>query len=258
MVENYFRTPLQVMRAIHHYDDLALSVYMLSPTGGVVQGDEYLINLTAEADTHALVTTQAATKVYRMPERGATQCVNIEVGTNAVVEYLPDAVILFGGADLTQETHVTLKPGALFMMQEIVMPGRLARGEVLNFKRYKNRVVVRDTRGLLLYDSADYVPQPEDAARLGVLDGAGPCWGSWYLLGDFAAWDASPAAFCAAHHEAINSWPDALGGLSVLHRDGLTARVVARTLAPIYAVFSMLWQSARSEIMRRPAGVIRK
>lgn len=256
LTERYFRTPLQVMRAV---EDAAgvLTVYLLSPTGGVVQGDSYQIDVRVEAGAHALITTQAATKVYRMPERGASQCVQIEVLSGAVLEFLPDALILFAEADYAQEMHITLHPGALLLLQEIVMPGRLARGEVLMFKRYKNRVIVRDPGGLLLYDSVDYAPQEGDVSRPGMLDGY-PCWGSWYLLGDLAAWGADAAAFCAAHHEMVEGVSDAVGGLSPLFRGGLSARVVARTLSPIYATFNGLWAAARGEVMRLPASTIRK
>jgi urease accessory protein len=256
LTERYFKTPLQVMRAV---EDAAgvLTVYLLSPTGGVVQGDHYQIDVTVGEGAHAFITTQAATKVYRMPEHGASQCVQIEVLPGAVLEFLPDALILFAEADYAQEMHITLHPGALLMLQEIVMPGRLARGEVLKFKRYKNRVIVRDPGGLLLYDSVDYAPQDGDVSRLGLLDGY-PCWGSWYLLGDLAAWQTDPAAFCAQHHDAVVTMSDAVGGFSPTFSGGLSARVVARTLSPIYTTFNLLWAAVRAEVLHLPPSTIRK
>lgn len=258
MTENYFRTPLQVMRAVTDAAGV-LTVYLLSPTGGVVQGDRYDIAVRLGAGAHALVTTQAATKVYRMPDDGAVQCMTVELLPGAVLELLPDVLILFAGADYTQELHITLHSGALLVMQEIVMPGRLARGESLAFKRYRSRVIVRDSHGLLLYDSVDYTPQPGDAGQLGLFDDAGPCWGTWYLLGDAAAWgEVSPAAFCAAHHAAISAWPGALGGLSALHRDGVSARLLARTVAPLHAAFAALSGAARVALLGLPASAIRR
>ena len=254
LAETYFRTPMQVMRPI--YDSAGcLCIYLLSPTGGVVQGDEYCIDLTVESGAHALFTTQAATKVYRMPERSASQVVNIDVHENAVLEYLPDAVILFKDADLSQTINVTLHPGALLLLQEIVMPGRLARGEVLQFRRYANRVIVRDCDGLILYDNVDYAPADGDLMRLGLFDDR-PCWGSWYALGDLAHIGIDADAFCQTYPLR---WDDtAFGSLSALHRNGIGARMVSRSTAPIYEAFSELWQTIRTQHIGLPASTIRK
>ncbi len=203
LAEKYFHTPLQVMRPI--YDSAGvLCVYLLSPTGGIVQGDDYCTDLMLEPGTHALLTTQAATKVYRMPERGANQIVHIEVQENAILEYLPDAVILFKDADLVQEINITLRPGALLIFQDMVMPGRLARGEVLQFRRYANRLTVRDTAGLILYDNVDYQPAENDARRIGLFDSC-PCWGGWYLIGDLQRIHLDAEAFC---QNAALPWQD--------------------------------------------------
>jgi urease accessory protein len=254
LAESYFRTPLQVMRPI--YDSAGcLCVYLLSPTGGVVQGDEYCIDLTVEPGAHALFTTQAATKVYRMPERGASQVVNIEVRENAVLEYLPDAVILFKDADLSQTINVTLRTGAVLVLQEIVMPGRLARGEILEFRRYANRLIVRDCDGLILYDNVDYAPVNGDLTRLGLFDDR-PCWGSWYVLGDLARLGIDTEAFCQSH--TLRWDEDAFGSLSALHRNGIGARMVSRSLAPIYEAFTELWQIIRTQHMGLPVSTIRK
>lgn len=254
LTEKYFRTPLQVMRPI--YDSAGvLCVYLLSPTGGVVQGDEYCMDVILEPGTHALLTSQAATKVYRMPRRGATQVIHIDIQENAVLEYLPDAVILFKDADLVQEINVTLRPGALLILQDIVMPGRLARGEILQFRRYANRLMVRDSDGLILYDNVDYQPAADDAGRIGLFDGC-PCWGSWYLIGDLQRIHLNADRFC---QNATVPWQsDALGSISTLHRSGLSVRMVSRSLTPLYTTFTALWQTVRTQHLGLPPGALRK
>ncbi|MAS36064.1 MAG: hypothetical protein CL610_18795 [Anaerolineaceae bacterium] len=254
LVESYFRTPLQVMRPIRDAAS-CLGVYLLSPAGGVVQGDDYQVNLIAEANTHALLTTQAATKVYRMPARGASQVVNIELHQDAVFEYLPDATILFKDADFRQRVNVTLHPGAVLMFQEIIMPGRLAQGEVLQFRRYANKLTVRDSAGLIVYDNACYEPAPDDLSRLGLFDGL-PCWGNWYIVGDLDRLHINPDEFCRAY--PLPWTDDVRGSLSPLHRNGLSARILSTSIAPIYEMFTQLWQAVRTQHLGLPAGTLRK
>lgn len=235
LAENYSRPPLQVMRAIRDSAG-CLCVYLLSPTGGVVQGDRYTIRVAVGAGAHALFTTQAATKVYRMPDGCAEQVVHIEVERDAVCEFVPDAAILFADADFRQRIEVRLHPGALLILHEVVMGGRLARGECLQFRRYANRLIVRDDAGLLVYDSADVEPEHEELTSIGRLEGRA-CWGSAYVVGDLEARGIEAAAFCAAHQPLFEA---TVGGLSPLYRNGVCARMVSDQVESIYAAFHEL------------------
>ncbi len=248
LTENYSRPPLQVMRSIVDAAGCRC-VYLLSPTGGVVQGDRYAVQIKVGEQAHALFTTQAATKVYRMPQGCAEQITRIEVERGAVFEFVPDAAILFADADFRQQIEVRLHPGALLFLHEIVMPGRLARGERLQFRRYANRIVTRDDAGLLLYDAAQIEPARSDLDAPGVLEG-GSCWGSVYLLGDLGAWGIDAANFCEANQRLLER-PDALGALSPLRRGGFGGRMVSGRLEPIYAAFGQL----RGMIRRRYLGL---
>lgn len=255
LTENYSRPPLQVMRAI---TDSAgcLCVYLLSPTGGVVQNDRYKIDVGVGADAHALFTTQSATKVYKMPEGCAEQTIRVEVQRGAVFEFVPDAAILFADADLRQTIEIMLHPGALLFLHEIIMPGRLARGERLQFRRYSNRLIVRDLDGLLLYDVANVEPQQSDPDRLGVLEGYS-CWGSAYLLGDLKAWNIDAADF-SLKHQGLFSRPDSVGALSPLYRNGIGGRMVSRRLETIYAAFHELREAVRRDYLKLPDAPLRK
>jgi len=245
LTENYSRPPLQVMRAIGDNAG-CLCIYLLSPTGGIVQGDRYHIRINVGANTHALFTTQSATKVYKMPEGCAEQFIRIEVERGAIFEFVPDAAILFADADLRQHIEVTLHPGALLLLHEIIMPGRLARGEYLQFRRYINRIIVRDDRGLLLHDAAQIEPSLMNLNEAGILEGY-RCWGSAYLLGDLQARGIDAAAFCEAH-AGLFERPEALGSISPLYRNGIGVRMLSQRLETIYAAFHDLRDLVRTQL----------
>ena len=255
LTENYSRAPIQVMRAISD-NAQCLCIYLLSPTGGVVQGDRYHIRIHVGANTHALFTTQSATKVYKMPEGCAEQCIRIEVESGAVFEFVPDAAILFADADLRQHIEVTLHPGALLLLHEVIMPGRFARGEHLQFRRYINRIVVRDEKGLLLHDAATIEPAQTTLEAVGVLEGY-RCWGSAYLLGDLAGRGIDAAAFCETH-AVLFERPDALGSISPLYRNGIGVRMVSQRLETLYAAFHGLRQIVRTQYLGLAEAPLRK
>ena len=244
LAENYFRVPLQVMKP--RYDESGCAcVYLLSPTGGVVQGDDYRIDVTLLPHSHATLTTQAATKVYAMPIQGAAQSLRGRIGKNAVFEYLPDPTILFHDAIFTQRVSFSLERGATLVMQEIVMPGRLARGEKLEFTKYRSHIEVSDSDGMLLFDS--FLLQPKHQPYLtnhGVLDNYA-CLGSWFLLGDFKMpkWES----FCEVAEPLLNHPDKSIGGLTQLSRNGIAARMLAHNTGAIQSAFQTIWNWMKLE-----------
>ena len=244
MTESFFRVPLQVMKPRYDVSGCAC-VYLLSPTGGVVQGDDYQIDVTLAADTHVTLTTQAATKVYAMPRQGATQSMQVRVGKDSIFEYLPDSMILFQDANFSQDISLFLERGAKVALQEIVVPGRLARGETLAFTQYQSRIEASDSDGLLFYDICRLKPKCQPyITGPGVLEGY-PCWGSWYLVGDFEMpwWEM----LCDFAESSLNQPPDSIGGLSQLHRGGVAIRMLAHNAETIQSAFQTIWNWLKVE-----------
>lgn len=255
MTESFFRVPLQVMKP--RYDESGCAcVYLLSPTGGVVQGDGYQVDVTLEANTHVTLTTQAATKVYAMPRQGATQSMKVRVGVDAIFEYLPDSTILFRDANFSQDISLFLDRGAKVAFQEIVMPGRLARGEAMAFTRYQSRIEVSNSDGLLLYDTCRLQPKYQPyLAGPGVLEEYA-CWGSWYLVGDFEMpqWEA----LCEFAEPVLNQPSKSIGGLSQLHRGGIAIRMLAYNVGTIQSTFQTVWDWLKTEHFGLQAVDLRK
>lgn len=258
LAEQFSRPPLQVMRAIPDPAGI-LCVYLLSPTGGVVQGDRYRISLSIGDSARALFTTQSATKVYRMPDGCAEQSTHIAVGRGAFLEYVPDAAILFTDADLRQRTEVWVGQGALVLLYDIVMPGRLARGERYTFRRFVNRTTVSDDVGLLMFEAVTLEPSRVDLEVFGRLEGY-PCWGSATLLGDVGAWGLHAETLVSELARTLQTLPshDGIGGVSLLARSGLTLRVISHRLETIYTVFNDLRMRVRALCFGQAAEPLRK
>ena len=90
MTHSHHRGPLRVQRAFQETDG-SCHVYMLHPPGGVVAGDELVINIVAKAGTHAVLTTPAAGKFYRVlaNKQPQTQKNILLVKSAGLMEWLP-------------------------------------------------------------------------------------------------------------------------------------------------------------------------
>lgn len=119
--------PLIVQRPFFP-ESRACHVYVVHPPGGVVGGDDLQISVRTNVDAHALLTTPAATKFYRCPDRNARQKQELHVD-HGVLEWLPQETIFYRGARARNDTIARLSADSCFIGWEIPCLGLPARAE---------------------------------------------------------------------------------------------------------------------------------
>lgn len=121
--------PLRVQRPFYPEGKEVCHVYVLHPPGGVVGGDELVIDVDVTTGAQALITTPAAGKFYRSITVPARQTQILRVAEQGALEWLPQENIFFEGADAQLHTRVELADGARFIGWEIASLGRHGAGE---------------------------------------------------------------------------------------------------------------------------------
>ena len=104
---------------------------LVTTSGGVAGGDSLKMEVEAGPGAHAVVATQAAEKIYRAAP-GSEAClihVDVRVGEDAVLDWLPQETIVFQGARLKRRTVAHVAPGGALLACEMVVLGRAASGE---------------------------------------------------------------------------------------------------------------------------------
>jgi urease accessory protein len=126
--------PLRVQRPFYPEKTGVCHVYLLHPPGGLVAGDTLRIEARVESNAHALLTTPAASKLYRSPtpQLQATQTQRLCVSDGAWLEWLPQETIAFCGARAELSTRVELTGDARFIGWEILCLGRPAAQETFD------------------------------------------------------------------------------------------------------------------------------
>jgi urease accessory protein len=102
---------------------------LVTTSGGLVGGDAMDVSVTANPGSSALVTAQAAEKVYRSAGENCRVSVRLKVGSGGWLEWLPQETILFEGARLWRITELDMDAGGRAMAGEILVFGRTASGE---------------------------------------------------------------------------------------------------------------------------------
>jgi urease accessory protein len=140
-----------VQRPFASEDGGACEVYVLHPPGGIAGGDELALRAALGPGARALLTTPAATKVYRSNGPRSLQVTRIRAGDGALIEWLPQETIVFDGADVTISTRIDLEGRAEALACEVLCLGRPAAGERFMHGRVELLLDVhRDDRPLLV------------------------------------------------------------------------------------------------------------
>ena len=170
--EQYSRVPLFAQRAIYLEETLPVMayIYIVSPSGGILQGDRYRIDIKLGNNTYAHVTTQGATRIYKMEKNYASQTININVDEESYFEYIPDQIIPFRNSRFYQEVHLNVHDNATMIYSEIIVPGRVASGEAFNYDICYIKTVGRNQLGKTRFiDTVKLEPRRENLRAKGNL-----------------------------------------------------------------------------------------
>jgi urease accessory protein len=142
-------------------------IYAGSYGGGLLGGDVLKLDVSLGPGATAMLSTQAATKVYRSPD-GAVSELHARVAADAFLAVLPDPIVCFAASSYRQVQRLSVDPGASVVLVDWMVSGRHASGERWRFDRYHARLDVREGDRPLLMDATLLDGDAGDlAARMG-------------------------------------------------------------------------------------------
>jgi len=135
VTRQFSQVPLQIQRTL--YPEISLPgmayLYVMSPSGGILQGDRYRTDVLLKNKAVAHMTTQGATKIYSMNSNSASQIVNITLDENSYLEYIPDQIIPYKNSRYYQKVRLKVHENSTLVYSEILTPGRVAMGESFEY-----------------------------------------------------------------------------------------------------------------------------
>lgn len=185
----------------------ALPRYFLrNVTAGMLDGDEYEVDISVEAGARVAVAPTSATKIFVARGTGAVLRTRLEVGSNAVLEYDSGLTIPHAGAVASQTTEIVLHEGARVAFGESLAFGRLAHGERFAFERLESCARVVTPTGVERFVRRSLLMPRDSRAHLEVAVGKAGVLGSLMLLGD-------------GHRPALSEVDGVYAGVSALPHD---------------------------------------
>ena len=239
----YHHQPLRVLVPYPVQDDV-FSAVLATTSGGLVGGDHLSINIKVASGAQALVTTQAAEKVYRSTGEDCQVILDISAADRAWLEWCPHESIIFNGARLRRRLTIHIFGSGHVLAGGLLVFGRSAHGEALTYGLVHDEWSVRVNDRLVWADSL-------------------------HLKGDLEALLAAPAGFENSKAAATllyvgddaSSWQDfarrLIGGEGL--RTGVTcfdnllvARWLGHDASAVRQSYGMFWAAFRGVVRGLP------
>jgi len=253
----YTKGPLHAQRALYLEESLPSMAYMyiMSTSGGILQGDRYRMDIALSKGACAHITTQGATRIYRMELNYATQVINVDLGADSYFEFIPDQIIPYRNSRFYQTLKMRVHDSATMIYSEMVVPGRVASGESFEYDIcYMKAVGLNQVDQLRFTDIAILEPRKRNLSQLGILSDH-TVVGSVYLL--------CPTSAVKSIKEEINSTlslnKDVMSGASIMpYNSGMIVRLLGDGASALRAAIFDVVRITRKAILNAEFTGIRK
>ena len=244
LADLYQRPPLRALFPRPEPGD-PFTAALVNTAGGVAGGDRLATEIAVADGAAALVSAQAAEKIYRSDGPDSLLTTELHIGAGATLEWAPQETIVFDGARLRRRIAVDAAPSARLLATETVVLGRTARGEKLT------RGLVHDawrvSRGGRLVWADTLRLDGDIPAVVGLpaaLDGAAALATVCYVA------DGAAALLDAAR--AVLTDAGCRSGATAVRADVLLVRLVGRDAGAVRRQLAAVWSALRAAAFGRP------
>ncbi|MFC4766178.1 urease accessory protein UreD [Effusibacillus consociatus] len=253
LLHSFHQSPLKVAKPFAG-ERGELLLYLMDSSPGLFNGDTQEIECTLEKGASLYLTNQSSCKLHPSLEMGETsQIQRFNVRKGALLEYFPEALVPYHGANYFGETVLEMQGGAQAIVGEIITPGRAGRGELFQYEKIASQFSVSWEGQLAVWDSLLLEPARWNTSR-GIFDGYTHI-GTLWVLSEQITHDHVKMleTFLDSHQKE-----ELYAGTSLLARNGLVMRMLGPSVWRLQSLMHECWDLIRRELLGKPAPQIRK
>lgn len=253
--KQFYRLPLQIMPPFYQDADGTLFLYLLNPSGGVLDYDNFKIDVRIKDGAKTYISTPSATKIYRKRTEKTTDACQKSVfyiGKKSVLEYCPEEIIPYADSSFEQENCFYLEEDSTLITWDIFSGGRTLRGEVFQFRKYASKTCIYVNQIPLVIDKMVLKPEETNAANI-------LCMGEYV----FAATIYAYAGACTRELvellvEEGRRYMDGIFGASLVTEKLVAIKILGNHAYAILEEVQKVWAILRKNILNKEAVRVRK
>ena len=257
ITKQYSQVPLQIQRAVYPENSLPgmAYLYIISPSGGILQGDRYRTNIRLKNNAISHITTQGATRVYSMNSNSASQIVNITLDENCYLEYIPDQIIPYQNSRYYQKVNLNIHDNATLIYSEVLTPGRVAMNENFDYDICYLRTYCKNQNNKFRYlENMKIEPKSQNLKTEGIF-GKFDIVGTVYILTK----KENVAELENKINKNLEQFDDISTGTSILPNDsGIIVKILGNNTENIFEIIYELLKITRKKVLGAEFTKIRK
>lgn len=234
--------PLRVLQRLYPEGDAICHHVLVHPPGGIVGGDELVLEARLEAGTHALISTPGATRFYRSEQITARQQVRARLADGARLEWLPLETIAYRGCEAENLLRFELAPGAQMMGWDVLALGLPAADQAFSHGRFLQQLEIPGVwleRGRIAGEDTLLLDSPLGLAGHRVLASL------WFASGQPLGRVMGEALVDSARACIDNSALPTTAGVTQLHDTLVVLRALAPRVEPAMQMLQAVWAAWR-------------
>ncbi|MDR3271729.1 MAG: urease accessory protein UreD [Peptococcaceae bacterium] len=169
--QQYYCLPLQIMEIFQDEERYGAWLYLLNPSGGMLEGDRFDLSFVLHPGAAVRITTPAANKIYKSETDAAVQRLSATLAAHAMLEYTPKHTIPYANANYHQLNTFHLAENSTLFTYDTLTPGRMARGESFQYTRCLLEQSIYIENCLVCKDRSDIRPDRLDVRAMGAFAG---------------------------------------------------------------------------------------
>lgn len=170
--KKYFTGVFKLSPKINIGSEQIPTYFLMQLGGGVVEGEYYNILVELKKDTRAVLTTQAANKVYKCEnDIESLQETIIKLHENSILEYINDPVILYKDAKYKQENKIYMTKSSTLIYTDGITSGWSPDKKRFQYRRARLKTDIYVDDNLVLSDNMIINPKDDNVEDLGFMEG---------------------------------------------------------------------------------------
>jgi urease accessory protein len=165
----YFTPPFKLADIREDKGDKTLQLVLMSSSPGILDGDEYHINVDVAENCSLRLTTQSYQRLFSM-KRSASQQIKVNMAEGSWFCYLPHPTVPHEEANFISKSKIYLSDNCNLIWGETLTCGRKQNGEVFLFSRYQSLTEIYLNGKLIIKENLLIKPTHIDVNAIGQLE----------------------------------------------------------------------------------------
>lgn len=168
--KSFCTPPFKIANVTEDRKHCTLQLMMMSSSPGVLDGDNYNLQIDIAANCSLELKTQAYQRLYQM-KQGAQQLFNASMEKGSSLLYIPHPMVPHENSIFLSKNRISMEENCSLVWGEVMSCGRKLNGEVFKFSSYHNITEVFIQNKLVVKENILMRPFEINLKAVGQLEG---------------------------------------------------------------------------------------